>query len=64
MVAMAVASAFEKENRDQMIEDVLSVEEYAMSLGASTVFASLGTRIRYGVELAKAYEGNADEFLQ
>ena len=27
MVAMAVASAIEKENRDEMIEDVLSVEE-------------------------------------
>lgn len=44
MVAMAVASALEKEDRDQMIEDVLSVEEYAMSLGASTVSA-------YGNEL-------------
>ena len=63
MVAMAVASALEREDRDQMIEDVLSVEEYAMSLGASTVSASIGARIRYGVELAKTYEGNDDEFL-
>ena len=29
MVAMAVALTLEKEDRDQMIEDVLSVEEYA-----------------------------------
>ncbi len=64
MVAMAVASAIEKENRDEMIEDVLSVEEYAMSLGASTVSASLGTRIRYGVELAKKYESEEEHFLE
>lgn len=64
MVAMAVASAMENENRDEMIEDVLSIEDYAMSLGASTVSASLGTRIRYGVELAKKYESEEDQFLE
>ena len=63
MIAMAVASAMEKEDRDQMIEDVLSVEEYAMSLGASTVSPSLGTRIRYGIELAKHYAKDEDRFL-
>lgn len=64
MVAMAVASAIEKENREQMIEDVLSVEEYALSLGASTVSASLGARIRYGVQLAKVYAEEEDRFLE
>lgn len=64
MIAMAVASALEKENREQMVEDVLSVEEYAMSLGASTVSASLGTRIRYGVQLAKQYVQDEDSFLE
>ncbi|MDO5147487.1 MAG: ADP-ribosylglycohydrolase family protein [Eubacteriales bacterium] len=64
MVAMAVASAMDKEDREEMIRDVLSVEAYAMSLGASTVSASLGTRIRYGVELAHRYEGDEDRFLE
>ncbi len=64
MIAMAVASAIEKEDRDQMIQDVLGVEEYAMSLGASTVSASMGTRIRYGVELAHTYSDDRDKFLE
>lgn len=64
MVAMAVASAMEKEDRDEMVEDVLSIEEYAMSLGASTVSASLGTRIRYGVQLARTYAEDEDRFLE
>ena len=64
MIAMAVASAIEREDRDQMIEEVLSVEEYAMSLGASTVSASIGTRIRYGVELAKKYDTEEERFLE
>lgn len=64
MVAMAVASAMEKEDRDEMIKDVLAVEDYAMSLGASTVSASIGTRVKYGVELAKKYADNADAFLE
>ncbi|MBQ9157520.1 MAG: ADP-ribosylglycohydrolase family protein [Eubacterium sp.] len=63
MVAMAVASALEKEDRDQMIEDVLSIEDYAMTLGASTVSASIGTRVRYGVELAHKYSDDRDRFL-
>lgn len=64
MVAEGVASAMEKEDRDAMIRDILSVEEYAMSLGASTVSASLGTRICYGVELAHRYPDNRDAFLE
>lgn len=64
MVAMAVASAMEKEDRDEMIKDVLAVEDYAMLLGASTVSASIGTRVKYGVELAKKYADNADAFLE
>ena len=64
MIAMAVASAMEKEDPEQMVKDVLSVEEYALSLGASTVSASLGTRIRYGVKLAQAYAGKEERFLE
>lgn len=64
MIATAVASAMEKEDRDAMIQDVLDMEEYAMSLGASTVSASLGTRVRYGVELAHRYPDSRDEFLE
>ena len=33
MIAMAVASAMEYQNREKMIEDALSVTEYAMELG-------------------------------
>ncbi|SHK25289.1 ADP-ribosylglycohydrolase family protein [Hespellia stercorisuis] len=64
MIAMAVASVMEKEDRDAMIQDVLEIEEYALSLGASTVSASLGTRIRYGVELAHRHAEDETAFLQ
>lgn len=64
MTAMAVASAMEKEDKEQMIEDVLAVEDYALSLGASTVSASIGTRIRYGVKLAQQYAEDEDTFLE
>lgn len=64
MIAVAVSSALEHKDRDKMVQDVLSVEEYAMSLGASTVTASLGTRIKYGVELAKKYSAEEGKFLE
>lgn len=63
LIAEAVSSILEFEDRDKMIEDVLSVEKYALSLGAETVSASLGYRIRWGVELSKKYEDD-DQFLE
>jgi len=63
MVAEAVSSAMEKEDRDAMIEDALSIEAYGMSLGASTVSASIGARVHYGVTLAHKYENDRDRFL-
>lgn len=64
MIAMAVASVLEIGDREQMIEDVLSIEDYALSLGASTVSASLGARIRYSIMLAKQYEQEEELFLE
>jgi ADP-ribosylglycohydrolase len=63
MIAMAVASVITCGDKDQMIEDVLGIESYAMSLGASTPSPSLGARICYGVELAKSCAGNRERFL-
>lgn len=63
MVAMAVASAMEFGDRDKMLEDVASVEQYAMRLGAETVSPFMSDRIEYGAELAKAYKGQEDLFL-
>ena len=64
MIAMAVASAMEKEDREEMIRDVLAVEEYALSLGVSTVSASIGTRVKYGIALAEKYADDEDTFLE
>ena len=64
MIAMAVASAMQYGDREQMIEDALSVESYAMSLGASTVSPSLGARTRLGVKLAKTCQEDQQAFLQ
>ncbi len=64
MVAMAVSSVLEHGDRDQMIEDVLAIEDYAMSIGASTVTAILSTRIKYGVQLAKDYKDDSYQFLE
>ena len=56
MIAMAVASALEYHDREKMIEDALSVEEYAMNLGASTPSPSLGARTKLGILLAQTSE--------
>lgn len=63
MVAAGVASAIEYSDRDKMLENVLSVEDYAMTLGAETVSPSLGVRIRYSADLARRYAGNDSKFL-
>lgn len=64
MIAMAVASAMKYADRDQMIEDVLGVEAYSMTLGASTVSPSLSTRIQYGFAFAKEYAEDETAFLE
>lgn len=64
MIAMAVASAVTYGDRERMIEDALSVEEFAMSLGASTPSPSLGARTRFGVRLAKTYASDEETFLE
>lgn len=63
MIAMAVASAIQYGDRERMIADALSVEAYAMSLGASTVSPSLGARTRLGVRLAEIYRDDIPAFL-
>lgn len=64
MIAMAVASAVTYGDRERMIADALSVEAYALSLGASTVSPSLGARTRLGVRLAQAYASDEEQFLE
>ncbi len=64
MVAVAVSSIMSGRDRKGMIEDVCSIEDYAMGLGASTVSASLSARITYGVELAHIHSENEDAFLE
>lgn len=64
MIAMAVASAVSYGDRKRMIEDALLVEEYAMSLGASTVSPSLGARTQLGIRLADTYASDAETFLE
>lgn len=64
MIAMAVASAMCYGDREKMIEDALAVEEYAMSLGASTPSPSLSARTRLGVRLAKEYQDDDKAFLE
>ena len=61
---MAVASALEHNDREKMIEDALSVEKYAMNLGASTPSPSLGARTKLGVRLAQAYADDETAFLE
>lgn len=64
MAAMMVACAVAGKTRDEMIEYVTGIEEYASSLGASVAAPCLTTRIEYGVSLAKQYAGQDDEFLE
>lgn len=63
MVAVAVSAVLSGCTSEQMIDHVLSIEDYAMKLGARTVSASLSTRIRYGVILADKYKHDSTAFL-
>lgn len=64
MIAAAVSSAMQYGDRRRMIEDALSVEKYALSLGASTPSPSLGARTKLGVELADKYPTEEKVFLE
>lgn len=64
MVAMAISSAMYYKNRDKMIEDILAIEDYALSLGADTISAKLSTRINYGLQLAEKYIVDKNKFLE
>ncbi len=64
MIAMAVSSAVTYGDRERMIADALSVEAYALSLGASTVSPSLGARTKLGIRLAQAYASDEEKFLE
>lgn len=63
MIAIAVASMIEYGDREKMLEDVYSIEEYALSLGAETVSPLLSSRIKYAIELAKRYPDDSERFL-
>lgn len=62
MTAMAVASSADGADRDEMIEDVLSVEEMARRRGASTPAPSLSRRILWGTETARKLTGQDEKF--
>ena len=64
MIAMAVSSVLDNKNKEEMIKDVLSIEDYAMSLGAETITGLLSTRIKYCIELAKKYKNDKTKFLE
>lgn len=63
MIAVAVSAVMSGCDRETMIDEVLSIESYAMAMGASTVSASMGARIRYGVDLAHKYANDSNAFL-
>ena len=64
MIAMAVSASMEYKDKEKMIEAALSVEEYAMSLGASTPSPSLSARTRLGLELGEQYKHDETTFLE
>ncbi|PMC59129.1 hypothetical protein CJ205_00025 [Dolosicoccus paucivorans] len=64
MIAMGVSSVLQNADRHQMIKEVLSVNDYAMSLGSPTASPCLVTRIKYGIYLANKYANNEEQFLQ
>lgn len=64
MIAMAISSVLDNKNKEEMIEDVLSIEDYAMSLGAETISALLSTRIKYCIDLAIKYKNDSNKFLE
>ncbi len=63
MIAMAVSSIFDKKDKDIMIQDILAIEDYALSLGHHTTSPRLSTRIQYAIKLAQTHEHDESKFL-
>ena len=64
MIAMGVSSALVHTNFEQVIEDILSIEELGYQKGCETFSASLGERTKIGLELAKKYRDDEEQFLK
>ena len=62
MVAMAVSAAAAGMNREEVMEIVLGIEQYARTLGASTCAPSVGRRLRWGIETAAKYKDDPTAF--
>lgn len=63
MIAIAVSSAFENDNFDNILEDVFEIEDIALKLGKETFNPSLSARVKLGVKFANEYKGQDDIFL-
>lgn len=64
MIACAVSAVLSGCDRDSMIVEILSIEPYALKLGAETISASLSARIEYGIYLANKFPDDEEEFLE
>lgn len=64
MIAHAVSCAMIYKDFDQILESVYSIEAQARALGADTINPSLVARTKLGIELAKRYKDQDENFLE
>ena len=64
MIATGVSSAIVNDDFEKVIGDILDIEELGYQKGCETFSARLGERTKIGLELAKTYRDDEDEFLK
>lgn len=62
MIAEGVSSAILNDDFEIVLKDIFSVEEKGYERGCETFSPRLAERVRIGIEIAKKYKGNNDEF--
>lgn len=64
MIAVGVSSALVNSDFEQVITDILDIEELGYQKGCETFSPRLRERTKIGLEIARKYKDNEDEFLK
>lgn len=64
MIAVGVSSALVHDDFEKVIEDILAIEDLGYQKGCETFSPRLAERTKIGLELAKRYRDDEEEFLK
>lgn len=64
MIAVAVSSAMVNDDFEKVIQDILEIEPMGYERGCETFSPRLAERVKIGLQIAKDYAGDEDQFTQ